>query len=214
MLLTAMEAGMHAKPDSQFFSINIFSCAWFQLAGGGAQQNRDTLSAETQLLSPLLAQDLQNSIWQHFGEKKTQRFSWKKIKEKHQGEGTEVGMVFESAAQQNFVHSVPPNRMSPPDRNSSRYISVCTGMKKSMSAHSYTSSISASEPSYEHRTPSSEPTQREKCGPNIDIWRVALVARKEPRNSHGKGLAKQACPPPAQARTRVSSLGTALKGHF
>lgn len=52
-------------------------------------------------------------------------------------------------------------RMFLTDRHSSQYISVCTGMKKSMSAHSHASSISASEPSYRHGKPSSEPTQRE-----------------------------------------------------
>lgn len=35
-----------------------------------------------------------------------------------------------------------------------------------------------------------------------------------PCKSHGKGLPKQACPPSAQPRTWVSTLGTVLKGHF
>lgn len=83
------------------------------------------------------------------------------MKKKHSVEGTEVGTAFDSTTLANFVHSAPPNRMFLTDRHSSRYISVCTGMKKSMSADSYTSSISASESSYEHGKPSSEPTQRE-----------------------------------------------------
>lgn len=63
MLLSMMAAGMLAKPDSLFsFSINIFSAARFQPGewgvvgwrGGGAQQNRDTLSAVvTQLTQDL-----------------------------------------------------------------------------------------------------------------------------------------------------------------
>lgn len=53
------------------------------------------------------------------------------------------------------------NSMFLTDRHSSQYISVCTGMKKSMSVHSHASSISASEPSYRHGKPSTEPTQRE-----------------------------------------------------
>lgn len=181
------------------------------------QQYRDTLSAETQLLSTQLTQDRQNSICQHFREKKKQtklKASLKQNKREASGWGNWGRHGLWVCRSTKFCSFVPPNRMSLTDRHSSRYISVCTGMKKSMSALSYPSSISASEPSYEHRTPSTEPTQREKCTPNIDIWRVALVARKDPCNSHGKGLAKQACPPPAQARTRVSTLGTVLKGHF
>lgn len=83
------------------------------------------------------------------------------MKKKHLVEGTDVGRVFHYTTLENFVHSASPNRMFLTDRHSSRYISVCTGMKKSMSTHSYTSSIFASEPSYEQGKPSSEPTQRE-----------------------------------------------------
>lgn len=211
-----MEAGMLAKPDSQFFSINIFSSAWFQL--WRKSSSIETPSQQKHSCCQRSSHKTVKTVSVNISEKKKKqtklKASLKQNKREASGWGNWGRHGLWVCRSTKFCSFVPPNRMSLTDRHSSRYISVCTGMKKSMLALSYPSSISASEPSYEHRTPSTEPTQREKCTPNIDIWRVALVARKDPCNSHGKGLAKQACPPPAQARTRVSTLGTVLKGHF
>lgn len=87
------------------------------------------------------------------------------------------------------------NRKSLTDQRNSRYISVCTGMKKSMSVHSHSASISARNLSYKEDHQWDLPKGDSSAhSPILMFERGAWIPKKRPLvKICGKELPGQAC---------------------
>ena len=132
------------------------------------QKNKPTVRTQTPLriitfLVIIALTVSQDWLRQHLKKKTVQvEFSPEGIrKKKAMFQWNEMRTAFDSVAKSDTIllavfqlHQTMANRMSLTDRYGSQYISVCIGMKKSMSLHSHASSISASKPSYRDGKPS------------------------------------------------------------